>query len=419
MRDNPAEAATLRCRFCETALRHTFTDLGLSPISNAFRRPQDSDKPEVFYPLHAYVCEACKLVQLPSIHKAEELFTTDYAYFSSFSDSWLWHAEQYADQMVTRLGLGPEDLVVEIASNDGYLLQYFKARAVSVLGIDPAANVAQAARDQRGVATLVRFFGRSLAEELRANGCRPRLMIANNVLAHVPDINDFVAGFRILLAPEGIITFEFPHLLKLIQQYQFDTIYHEHYSYLSYCAASKILSAHGLRAFDVEHLPTHGGSLRLFVCHKEAVYATEPSVQDLERLERDAGLEELSTYVAFGEGVHKLKRDLLKFLISAKDQGKAIVGYGAPAKGNTLLNYCGIRTDFVDYTVDRSPHKQGLLLPGTSIPVYAPEKIQQTRPDYVLILPWNLKDEIACQLAYVPAYGGRFVVPIPELMVFQ
>ena len=411
-----SNAAAPACRFCQTPLRHTFADLGMSPVSNAFRRPQDRDAPEVFYPLHAYVCSSCKLVQLPEVRAADALFTADYAYFSSFSDSWLAHAEAYAGDMTRRLGLGGDDLVVEIASNDGYLLQYFKTGGVQVLGIDPAANVARAAEETRGVPTLVRFFGAEVARELVAQGRRPRLMIANNVLAHVPDINDFVAGFAELLAPGGVITFEFPHLLKLIEQGQFDTIYHEHYSYLSYLAVSKILAAHGLAAFDVEHLTTHGGSLRLFV-RRAGEGEAEPSIAELQRRETAAGLDDLATYEAFSDRVRRAKRRLLAFLIEAKEQGKTIVGYGAPAKGNTLLNYCGVGTDFIDYTVDRSPQKQGLLLPGTGIPVYAPERIAETRPDYVLILPWNLKDEIVQQLAEVRGWGGRFVVPIPEAQV--
>jgi 2-polyprenyl-3-methyl-5-hydroxy-6-metoxy-1,4-benzoquinol methylase len=419
MRNGAPEMTAAYCRFCAEPLRHTFADLGLSPISNAFRRPQDIDKPEIFYPLHAYVCATCKLVQLRVIRKADELFTADYAYFSSFSDSWLRHAESYTAHVIERFDLRPEDEVVEIASNDGYLLQYFRARGLRVLGIDPAANAARVAQEERGIPTLVRFFGATLAAELRDQGHRPRLMIANNVLAHVPDINDFVTGLGELLAPNGVITFEFPHLLNLIEQGQFDTIYHEHYSYLSYIAVSKILSAHGLRTFDVEHLATHGGSLRLFVCHGSCPRVVQQSVYDLLSREDAAGLNDLATYAAFSGRVQKIKRHLLRFLIEAKEQGKVIVGYGAPAKGNTLLNYCGIGTDFVDYTVDRSPHKQGLLLPGTGIPVYAPERIRETRPDYVLILPWNLMDEIVRQLDFVRAYGGHFLVPIPELRVFQ
>jgi SAM-dependent methyltransferase len=413
------DAFTPTCRACGHPLSQTFVDLGLSPVSNDFRRPEDRDAPEMFYPLHVFVCDRCYLVQLPEVRAAEQLFTSDYAYFSAYSSSWLDHARRYAHAMIARFGLAAEDLVVEIASNDGYLLQYFKAEGIQVLGVDPAANVAREAEEIRGVTTLVRFFGEDAGRELRQQGRSPRLMVANNVLAHVPDINDFVAGFRELLAPDGVITFEFPHLLKLIEQNQFDTIYHEHYSYLSYLTVSRILDRTGLRGFDVERLPTHGGSIRLFVCHEASDHKQTQAILDLEREERGAGLADMTAYAEFGARAQRVKRELLSFLIGAKNEGKSVAAYGAPAKGNTLLNYCGIRTDLVDFTVDRNPHKQGRLLPGVGIPVLEPEEIRRRQPDYVLILPWNLTEEIVQQLGYVREYGGRFVTPIPELRVLS
>jgi SAM-dependent methyltransferase len=409
------EASAPRCRSCATPLSHLFADLGLSPISNAFRRPADLDKVEPFYPLRAYVCEACKLVQLQDFHRADDLFTEEYAYFSSFSTSWLKHAERYAEAMTARFGLGADSRVVELASNDGYLLQYFKARGINVLGIEPSANVAEVAAAKRGIPSVVKFFGRQTARELAAEGVAADLMCANNVLAHVPDINDFVGGIPIVLKKTGLITFEFPHLLRLIEQNQFDTIYHEHYSYLSLLAVERILDRHGLVVFDIEELPTHGGSLRVYAAHAGHGFETSRSVAKVRADEAAAGLDGLEAYAAFGERVRRTKRALLKYLIECKDKGLSVVGYGAPAKGNTLLNYCGVRTDMIDYTVDVSPHKQGLYLPGTAIPIMAPERIYETRPDVVLILPWNLKDEITEQMAKVRSWGGRFVVPIPEV----
>ena len=407
------------CRFCGASLEHTFCDLGMSPLSNSFLSEQQLQQMEPFYPLHAYVCEKCFLVQLQEFESPQHIFAQDYAYFSSYSQTWLDHARNYADYMVRRFGFGPNSQVIEIASNDGYLLQYFKQKNVPVLGIEPAENCAQAA-EQIGIPTLVRFFGTALAKELQAQGKSANLLLGNNVLAHVPDLNDFVAGLKILLKPHGVITMEFPHLLRLMLENQFDTIYHEHFSYFSFYTVEKVFARHGLKLFDVEQLPTHGGSLRIFGTHAEdATLKSSDRVQRLREEEIAFGIAELKTYLGFSEQVKRTKRKLLEFLVNAKASGKTIVGYGAPAKGNTLLNYCGIRSDFLDYTVDRSPHKQGKFLPGTHVPVHAPEKIRETRPDYVLILPWNIKDEIMEQIAEIRSWGGRFVVPIPEVRVLD
>jgi SAM-dependent methyltransferase len=406
-----------RCRFCGSELEHSFADLGMSPVSNAFRRPEQAEEAELFFPLHAFVCAGCKLVQVRDHRAPDDMFREDYAYFSSFSDSWLRHAEAYAAMATERFGLGPRSRVVEIASNDGYLLRFFKARGIPVLGVEPSANVAEAARRDHGIESWVRFFGAETARELVAAGWRADLMAANNVLAHVPDINDFVEGFRIALAPGGVATFEFPHLVNLIRFNQFDTIYHEHYSYLSLLAAERIMAAHGLSVFDAERLPTHGGSLRLYVAHAEAGREASARLDEIRAEEAREGLHDLAVYAGFAEKVRATKRALLRFLIDAKEAGARVVAYGAPAKGNTLLNYCGVGRDMIDFTVDRSHHKQGLLLPGTGIPVLAPEAIDEARPDYVLILPWNLQEEIVDQMARVRGWGGRFVVPIPEVRV--
>ena len=404
------------CRFCAAPLRQTFADLGMTPLSNSFIAPARAAAMEPFYPLHAYACDDCRLVQLEAFETPEKIFS-DYVYFSSFSESWLRHAEAYAVRMMERFSLGLQSLVVEVASNDGYLLRHFRDRGVSVLGVEPAANVAAEAR-KLGIPTEVAFFGRTTAQRLRDAGTAPQLMAANNVLAHVPDINDFVAGFAILLAPDGVMTVEFPHLLRLIESTQFDTIYHEHFSYLSLLTVQRIFAAHGLRVFDVEQLPTHGGSLRIFAAHAEATrHATTPAVAALLAEERAAGLDGQEIYAAFAERVVDVKAALLAFCVEARRAGKMIVGYGAPAKGNTLLNYCGIGPEFIPFTVDRSPHKQGKLLPGVRIPVRAPEAIMEQRPDYVLILPWNLKDEVMEQMAGIRAWGGRFVLPIPTTQV--
>jgi SAM-dependent methyltransferase len=397
---------------------HVFVDLGASPLANSYLEPEDLGKAEPFYPLCVYVCDQCFLVQLPEEEKAEAIFS-EYAYFSSYSESWLRHAETYARAMIERFGLGPGHQVIEIASNDGYLLRWFKERGIPVLGIEPARNVAAAA-EEAGIPTLVKFFGEATASELAAAGSRADVLVGNNVLAHVPDLNDFVAGLKILLAPSGVLTMEFPHLLRLMEEDQFDTIYHEHYSYFSFTTVRKVFAAHGLTLFDVEELQTHGGSLRIYARRDDDLAKViEDRVGDLLAREEAAGLGRIEAYSSFGEQVQRVKRGLLQFLIRTKEEGRSVAAYGAPAKGNTLLNYCGIRTDFLDYTVDRSPHKQGRFLPGTRIPIHAPDRLRETRPDYVLILPWNLKEEIVEQMADVRSWGGRFVVAIPEVRVLE
>lgn len=405
------------CRFCKAPLTTTFVDLGMSPLSNAFLKPERLSSMEKFYPLHAFVCGECFLVQLEEFESPDQIFS-DYVYFSSYSESWLKHAARYCEQMTEQLALGTSSFVVEVASNDGYLLQNFVQRKIPCLGIEPAENVARVAI-QKGVPTRSVFFGKETALQLRAEGRAADLLLGNNVYAHVPDINDFTAGLKALLAPQGVITLEFPHLLQLIRNSQFDTIYHEHFSYLSLLAVEKIFAAHGLMVFAVEELPTHGGSLRVFGQHAgNTGRAVEPSVAAVRELEKAAGLGSLETYTNFKSQVEKIKRELLSFLIQAKAAGRTVAAYGAAAKGNTLLNFCGIRQDFVDYIVDKNPHKQGLYAPGTHIPVLSPEKINETKPDFVLILPWNLRDEVAGQLSAIRAWGGNFIVPIPSLQVF-
>ncbi|WP_136416243.1 class I SAM-dependent methyltransferase [Herbaspirillum sp. ST 5-3] len=409
---------THTCRFCGAGLRDSFCDLGMSPLSNSYVAEDGLQKMEPFFPLHAYVCASCFLVQLPEFESPQHIFS-DYAYFSSYSDSWLAHARKYTETVIARFGFNTKHQVIEIASNDGYLLQYFKEKGVPVLGIEPAANVAEVAR-KKGIPSRVEFFGRQSAHGLVQEGLQADLLLGNNVLAHVPDINDFVAGMKVALKSDGVITMEFPHLLQLMQQNQFDTIYHEHFSYLSFTTVEKIFAAHGLTLFDVEELGTHGGSLRIYGRHTaDESKAVMPAIDDLRRREAECGLTDMAAYAAFSEQVCETKRALLAFCIDAKRAGKRIVGYGAPAKGNTLLNYCGIRQDFLDYTVDRSPHKQGRYLPGTHIPIHSPDKISETRPDYVLILPWNLKEEVLAQMAHVRSWGGRFVVPIPRVEVIE
>jgi hypothetical protein len=388
----------------------------MSPLCESFLTADRLDAMEPFFPLAVRVCERCYLVQLDAYVGGEEIFT-EYAYYSSYSDSWLAHARKYTEAMIDRFGLGAKSRVIEVASNDGYLLQYFVARDVPCLGIEPARNVAEAA-EKRGVRTLVQFFGRDTARALVADGWQADLLLGNNVLAQVPDLNDFVGGLKIALRPRGVITLEFPHLMRLVEENQFDTIYHEHYSYFSFLTVDAILSAHGLTLFDVEELPTHGGSLRVFARHEDD--DTKPVTAralELKSREEAAGVWTLAYYASFEERVKETKRKLLEFLIAARRAGKRIVGYGAPGKGNTLLNYCGIRTDFLDFTVDRNPYKHGRFLPGTHIPIHAPEALREARPDYVLILPWNLREEIMTQLAYIREWGGRFVVPIPETTV--
>jgi hypothetical protein len=406
-----------RCRFCEAPLQQTVVDLGMSPLCESYLSTRQLNQTEPFYPLHVRVCGRCFLVQLEEYVSPESIFS-DYAYFSSYSDSWLAHAKAYTEKMTTRFNLDSNKLVVEVASNDGYLLQYFVAKKIPVLGIEPAANVAAVAVNL-GVPTLVKFFGTATARELVAQGKRADLLLGNNVLAQVPNLNDFVAGMKILLSPTGVITIEFPHLMRLMEENQFDTIYHEHFCYFSFLTAEKIFAAHGLTLFDVEELSTHGGSLRIYARHfEDSAKPLSDRVHELRAREESAGFATLERYHSFAEQVNETKRKLLEFLIQAKRAGKQIAGYGAPGKGNTLLNFCGIRIDFLDYTVDRSPHKQGKFLPGTHIPIYSPDHIRQTRPDYLLILPWNLKDEIMKQNAYIREWGGQFVVPVPEVKVY-
>ncbi len=412
------EAATANCRFCATPLKHTFVDLGMSPLCQTHIEPHQLNHMEAFYPLHVYVCHECFLVQLDEYVSPQSIFS-DYAYFSSFSDSWVQHAKEYTGMVATRFGLGPKSKVMEIASNDGYLLQHFVARGIPVLGIEPAANVAEAAI-KKGIPTTICFFGQHTARAIAAEHGRADLLLGNNVLAHVPKLNDFVAGMKELLQPAGVITMEFPHLYRLMEQNQFDTIYHEHFSYLSFHTVEQIFAQHGLVVFDVEELATHGGSLRIFARHAaDTSKVATPEVTRLREMEIAAGFRSLARYHAFAQQVTETKRKILSFLIDAKRRGKSVVGYGAPGKGNTLLNYCGIRRDFLDYTVDRSPHKYGHYTPGTHIPIYHPDRIRETRPDYLFLLPWNLKDEIRKQMSYIREWGGKFVVPIPEIQVFE
>jgi SAM-dependent methyltransferase len=401
------------CRLCGAAVEAVFADLGSSPLANSFLPPSAVNAMEPFYPLRALVCGNCFLVQLEEFETPGHIFS-DYAYFSSYSSSWIDHSRRYAEQMIERLGLGAHSHVVEIASNDGYLLQFFHERQVPVLGIEPAANVARVAL-QKGIPTLVEFFGRETASSLAGESAAD-LLIGNNVLAHVPDLNDFIAGIKLLLKPGGVITLEFPHLMRLIEDNQWDTIYHEHFSYFSFLTVSRAFQEHGLRLFDVQELPTHGGSLRVYGCHAEDPAKSESdAARELHGREHDAGYEQLDTYLGYGRRVEADKRQILGFLIDLKQQGLRIAGYGAPAKGNTMLNYCGLRRDFIEYTCDLNPHKQGHFLPGSHIPILAPEQILEDKPDVVLILPWNLKDEIVAQLGVIREWGGRFAARTPEL----
>ena len=404
------------CRFCNALLEHTFVDLGMSPLCESFLLRDQLNQMEPFYPLKVYVCSNCFLVQLQEYVSPETIFT-EYAYFSSYSDSWLQHAKNYTDLMIERLKLESKARVIELASNDGYLLQYFVEKGIPVLGIEPAKNVAQVAI-QKGIPTITEFFGVKLARKMSQEGKKADLLLGNNVLAQVPDINDFVAGMKIVLKPQGVITVEFPHLMRLIEGNQFDTIYHEHFSYFSFIAAEKIFARHGITLFDVEELKTHGGSIRIYGRHAEDV--SKPLTgRALELKERElrAGYDRMETYATFAKKVEETKRRLLQILVEVKSQGKKIVGYGAPGKGNTLLNYCGIRSDFLDYTVDRNPYKHGRFTPGTHIEIFPPDRITQDRPDYLFILPWNLKDEITRQMAFIREWGGKFIVPIPEAAI--
>ncbi len=404
------------CRFCRSELKRTFVDLGRAPLSNAFLTADQLRMTEPHYPLHAFVCDNCLLVQLDQVASAEEIFG-DYLYFSSFSESWLHHAKTYAAEMARELGLDAQSLVVEIASNDGYLLQYFRERGVRILGIEPAANVARVA-EAKGIPTEVAFFGVAAARRLAEQGRQADLICANNVLAHVPDLNDFVAGIPILLKPSGIVTVEFPHLMRLIAEGQFDTIYHEHFSYFSLGVVDRVFAHHGLKVFDVDRVPTHGGSLRIHACHADdATRQRTTRFNAVLAEEEAAGLAQPTTYDRFAARVVEIKCQVLEFLITARRQDKMVAAYGAPAKGNTLLNYCGVGPELLAFTVDRSPHKQGRYLPGTQIPIYSPEQIFKSRPDFVFILPWNLRNEIIEQMQRVRDWGGRFVVAIPELQV--
>lgn len=411
-----APAATKQCRFCWADLQHTFVDLGMSPLCETYPALTDLNRGEVYFPLHVYVCEKCFLVQLEEYESPEKIFG-DYLYFSSYSDSWLKHADDYCASMKSRFGLSEESFVIEVASNDGYLLQYFVQRNVPVLGIEPAANVAKVAVE-KGVPTLVKFFGTRLAEELVSEGRRADLVLGNNVLAQVPDLNDFVEGLKVLLKPEGVLTLEFPHLLKLIEHNEFDTIYHEHFSYFSLLTTVRLMDAHGLKVFDVQELPSHGGSLRVFACRTEAkTHPVEPSVARVLGDEEKAGLGGLEGYKNFARQVKETKMALLEFLLQAAREGKHVAGYGAPGKSATLLHYCGIGKDLIEYTVDRSPYKQGRFLPGTHIPIHHPDRIREMKPDYVVILPWNLQNEIMKQLQYIRDWGGQFVMPIPKARI--
>ncbi len=409
------------CRFCAEPLTHVMCDLGMSPLANSYVSFEDSRNAEKIYPLKVWACGKCLLAQLESFESPDAIFS-DYLYFSSFSTSWVEHARRYCEMMTERFGYDRNSQVIEIASNDGYLLQHFKAKGVPVLGVEPAANVAKVAWEQKQIPSVVRFFGVETAEELVAAGKSADLLLGNNVLAHVPDINDFVGGLKIALKPEGVITFEFPHLQRLIAGNQFDTIYHEHFSYLSFLAMEKVFAHHGLVLFDVEEVPTHGGSLRIFARHAGnagPLFATTGRVAAMRQQETDFGLTRMETYTAFGERVKASKLKLLKFLTQAKEAGKAVAGYGAAAKGVTLLNYCGVGEDLMDYVVDKSPYKQNHYMPGVRIPIHSPEKIFETKPDYVLLLPWNLSKEISAEMAQIREWGGRLVVPIPEVKVLE
>ncbi len=405
------------CRLCNSPLVHTFIDLGMSPPCESFVATDAANDVEPFYPLHAFVCDECFLVQLHEYVTPENIFT-EYAYFSSFSDSWVAHAKRYCDMVIERFALGESSFVVELASNDGYLLQHFQTGNIPMLGIEPAVNVAKVAIG-KGIPTLTEFFNEALATDMAARGKKADLIIGNNVLAQVPDINDFVAGMKVLLKHEGVITLEFPHIEKLIEENQFDTIYHEHFSYFSLLTIEKMARRHGLKVFDVEEIPTHGGSLRVFFSHEDSKFPREARVDSLLERELNAGLDKIETYTAFSEDVRQTKRNLLSFLIRLKEMRKSICAYGAPGKGNTLLNYCGIGTDFIDFAVDRNPYKHGRLTPGMHIPIRPVSEIERMKPDYVLILPWNLKNEIVAQMNDIKNWGGKFIVPIPDISIID
>jgi SAM-dependent methyltransferase len=406
---------TSTCRHCGSALKVSFCNLGTSPLANSLIEQQDSSAAEKHYPLELFVCSSCFLVQLDAFETPDAIFS-NYSYFSSFSDTWVAHARRYVEKICNEYKFDQNSQVVEIASNDGYLLKEFVRKKIPALGIEPAVNVAQVARDA-GVPTINRFFGSALARELVGQGLSADLIIANNVLAHVPDLNDFVGGFKILLKPKGVLTIEFPHLLRLMKGVQFDTVYHEHFSYFSFFAAEKLMASHGLQIFDVERLETHGGSLRLYVTHQEHAVSHGAGVGSLREEELSAGLLSIDGYRKFPDMVRRVRRKLLRFLLDAEENGKVVVGYGAPAKAVTLLSYCGVGADLLQFTVDRSPHKQGRLLPGSRLPIYEPDRIREVKPHYILIFPWNIKDEIIGQLSYARSWGAKFVVPIPEVTI--
>jgi 2-polyprenyl-3-methyl-5-hydroxy-6-metoxy-1,4-benzoquinol methylase len=407
----------MNCRSCKNPLTHVFVDLGKSPPSNSYLSPEQLKEPESYYPLRVYVCEKCFLVQIDEHKKAEEIFDQSYAYFSSFSTTWLEHAKNYVEMMCGRFGFDREAQVIEIASNDGYLLQYFKQKNIKVLGIEPTLSTATAARE-KGIETLTEFFGSEFAAALKGKGLQADLLLGNNVLAHVPDINDFVAGLSVALKPDGVLTMEFPHIMQLVENNQFDTIYHEHFSYLSLHTTGEIFAAQGLEIFDVEELPTHGGSLRIFAKHAgDDSKKVSARVDELLNKELEHGLTGLNYYLDFQKKADKVRNDLLLFLRARKEAGKKVAGYGAAAKGNTLLNYCGVKTDLIDFVVDASPHKQGKFLPGSRLPIVDESFIRREKPAYVLILPWNIKDEIIEQLSYIDEWGGVFVTAIPSLSV--
>lgn len=408
----------MNCRFCKTELTHVFIDLVNSPASNSFLLKEQLNEPETFYPLKVYTCHHCFLVQVDEYKKLDDIFNSDYVYFSSYSTSWLAHARAYTEKMINRFGFNEKSQVVEIASNDGYLLQYFVAQKVPVLGIEPTKNTAAVA-EQKGVPTITEFFGVQLAKTLSAKGTKADLLLGNNVLAHVPDIVDFVGGMKILLAPGGVITMEFPHLVQLVDNSQFDTIYHEHFSYLSFYTVKQIFEAQGLEMFDVEEIPTHGGSLRIYAKHKEDnTKPVGPAVKELLQKELAKGIDKTTYYDNFQQKAEKIKLDLLEFLITQKRGGKKVAAYGAAAKGNTLLNFCGIRYDLLQYVVDANPHKQGKYLPASHVPVVNEDFLKNDQPDYVVILPWNIEEEIRKQLSYISGWKGRFVISIPSLRIF-
>lgn len=404
----------MNCRHCNSPLSHIFADLGTAPLSNSYLNCEQLNRGEVFYPLLVWMCSECMLVQLDEFESAENIFNNEYAYFSSYSSSWLEHARSYSEMAIKRFNLNGSSLVVEVASNDGYLLKNFVKARIPVLGIEPTSNTAEVAINQ-DIPTWVKFFGVETAKEMVTSGFSADLLLGNNVLAHVPDINDFVAGLSLVLKPDGVVTMEFPHILNLINQNQFDTIYHEHFSYLSLMAVEKIFALQGLAIFDVEELSTHGGSLRIFAQHISGSRVVESNVKAVRNKEAIAGLNQVRTYINFQDKINEVKRSVLTFLVDAKKKGLTVAGYGAPAKGNTMLNFCGIRSDLVDFTVDISPHKQGTWLPGSRIPVFSPQKLHEIEPDIVLILPWNLKDEIIASHSYIREWGGRFAVCIPNM----